>query len=63
MIGFFRGAVIANERRNKMGAYNLSVVMGPCIFRPQKYSVSDLINSSRLAYLLSRLISDPWMLK
>jgi hypothetical protein len=42
-----------------MGAYNLSVVMGPCIFRPRKYSILDLINSPRMAILLFNLIENP----
>ena len=42
-----------------MSAYNLSVVMGPCIFRPKKYSINDLMNSPRLAHLLFYLIKDP----
>jgi hypothetical protein len=59
LITFFRKAILPHERLNKMGAYNLSVVMGPCIFRPRKYSISDLINSPRIAILFFNLIQNP----
>lgn len=59
LIKFFRRAIMPNEKRNKMSAYNLSVVMGPCMFRPKKYSVADLVNSPRLANLLFHLIRAP----
>lgn len=35
-----------------MSLYNLSVVMAPCIFRPKKYQINDLVNSPRFANLL-----------
>lgn len=41
---------------NKMGASNFSAVMRPCLFRPKKYTVSDLVNSPRLVNLLFDLI-------
>lgn len=59
MIHFFRESVLPNEKYNKMSAYNLSVVMSPCIFRPKKYSVEDLVNSGRLVCAFYELIMDP----
>ena len=33
--------------------------MGPCIFRPKKYGINDLMNSPRFASLMLELIKNP----
>jgi hypothetical protein len=35
-----------------MPAYNLSVVFGPCFFRPKEYDLKDLIYSGKFAKVL-----------
>ena len=44
--------------QNKMSAYNLAVVFGPCFFRPKEYRVDDLINSGRFSKIVLLLIEN-----
>lgn len=44
--------MIKQKEVNKMNAYNLSVVFGPCFFRPKEYDLKDLINSGKFAKVL-----------
>lgn len=36
-IAFLKKGVIMYQEDNKMSAYNLAVVFGPCFFRPKQY--------------------------
>lgn len=38
-----------------MTAYNLSVIFGPCFFRPKEYDLKDLIYSGKFAKILVTL--------
>lgn len=44
--------VISQQQYNKMTAYNMSVVFGPCFFRPKEYDLKDLIYSGKFAKVL-----------
>lgn len=45
IIGFlYRVSEFKDE--NKMTAYNLAVVFGPCFLRPEVYSMEDLVEYS-----------------
>lgn len=50
---FLTDFVLKQKEVNKMSGYNLSVVFGPCFFRPQEYDLKDLINSGKFAKVLS----------
>lgn len=52
LIVFLTEFVIAQKQQNKMNSYNLSVVFGPCFFRPKEYDLKDLINSGKYAKIL-----------
>lgn len=49
---FLTDYVIAQKEENKMNGYNLSVVFGPCFFRPMEYDLKDLIYSGKFAKIL-----------
>ena len=49
---FLKDYIISQEEFNKMSAYNLAVVFGPCFFRPQEYDLKDLIYSGKFAKIL-----------
>jgi hypothetical protein len=55
LIAFLSDFVIRQKDVNKMNAYNLSVVFGPCFFRPEEYDLKDLINSGKFAKVLLTL--------
>lgn len=49
---FLNDYIIAQREYNKMSAYNLAVVLGPCFFRPKEYDLKDLIYSGKFAKIL-----------
>jgi hypothetical protein len=52
MIVFLTDFIVKQKDQNKMNGYNLSVVFGPCFFRPEEYDLKDLINSGKFAKVL-----------
>ena len=52
LIVFMSDFIIRQQEFNKMNAYNLSVVFGPCFFRPQEYELKDLLNSGKIAKVI-----------
>ena len=50
---FLTDFIISQKEFNKMNGYNLSVVFGPCFFRPQEYDLKDLIYSGKFAKILT----------
>ena len=57
-MGFLKKGIVKYEQQNKMSAYNLAVVFGPCFFRPKEYRVDDLINSGRFSKIVLLLIDN-----
>lgn len=53
LLVFLTDFVVKQKETNKMSGYNLSVVFGPCFFRPQEYDLKDLIYSGKFAKILS----------
>jgi hypothetical protein len=53
LLVFLTDFIVRQQEVNKMSGYNLSVVFGPCFFRPQVYDLKDLINSGKFAKILS----------
>ena len=49
---FLREYIVSQQETNKMSAYNLVVVFGPCFFRPEVYDLKDLIYSGKFAKIL-----------
>lgn len=44
-------ARVANyQEYNKMTAYNIAVVFGPCFLRPEKYTMEDIPEYDMLSY-------------
>lgn len=43
---------------NKMTAYNLAVVFGPCFFRPKAYSLEDLVSSGKFSSIILLLLNN-----
>ena len=58
IVGFLKKGIVKYEVHNKMSAYNLAVVFGPCFFRPKEYRVDDLINSGRFSKIVLLLIDN-----
>jgi Rho GTPase-activating protein 1 len=56
---FFRDYVISQKERNKMNAYNLAVIFGPCFFRPKEYDLKDLMFSGKFAKVLVTIFEAP----
>jgi hypothetical protein len=52
LLVFVSDFIIRQKDANKMNAYNMSVVFGPCFFRPKEYDLKDLINSGKFAKVL-----------
>lgn len=52
LLVFLTDFIILQKETTKMNAYNLSVVFGPCFFRPKEYDLKDLINSGKFAKVL-----------
>ena len=52
LLVFLSDYVVREQEHNKMTAYNLSVVFGPCFFRPQEYDLKDLIYSGKFSKVL-----------
>ena len=52
MIAFLKKGIIAYQEENKMSAYNLAVVFGPCFFTPRVYSLQDLIASGKFSSII-----------
>ena len=44
--------IIQFKDYNKMTAYNLAVVFGPCFFRPKQYDLKDLVYAGKYAKVL-----------
>ena len=59
LVVFFNDYVIAQKDFNKMNAYNLAVVFGPCFFRPKEYDLKDLIYSGKFAKILMTIFENP----
>lgn len=51
IIGFLKH-VSTYHVYNKMTAYNVSVVFGPCFLRPETYTMADLIEYFVIDYIL-----------
>jgi hypothetical protein len=49
---FLTDYIVEQKDLNKMNGYNLSVVFGPCFFRPKEYDLMDLINSGKFVKVL-----------
>lgn len=56
LIGFLKKGIVRFKEINKMSSYNLAVVFGPCLFRPQTYSVEDLLNSGKFSKIILLLL-------
>ena len=52
MLTFLTDYIVEQKQYNKMSGYNLSVVFGPCFFRPKEYDLKDLIYSGKFAKIL-----------
>ena len=52
LLVFLTDYIISQMEQNKMSGYNLSVVFGPCFFRPKEYDLSDLIYSGKFVKIL-----------
>ncbi len=52
LIVFMTDFIVRQQEYNKMNAYNLSVVLGPCLFRPKEYQLKDLLNSGKLVNII-----------
>ena len=57
MIAFFLKFIVINEQFNKMTPYNISVVFGPCFFRPKEYRIEDLMNSGKCSKVILNFIN------
>jgi hypothetical protein len=57
LVAFLKRKIIANQAQNKMNAYNLAVVFGPCFFRPKEYDLQDLIYSGKFAKVIITCLS------
>ena len=53
LLVFLSDYVVAQSEQNKMSGYNLSVVFGPCFFRPKEYGLADLIYSGKFVKVLA----------
>lgn len=49
----FLSRVAQYNETNRMTAYNLSVVFGPCFLRPEKYTQEDLLEYALCISILS----------
>ena len=56
---FLHDYVISQEAYNKMSAYNLAVIFGPCFFRPKEYDLKDLVYSGKFAKILVTIFGNP----
>ena len=56
---FLKDYVIAQKEDNKMNAYNLAVIFGPCFFRPEEYDLKDLIYAGKFAKILMTVFEQP----
>ena len=52
MSAFLVKGIVANKEINKMNAYNLAVVFGPCFFRPYAYSLQALMSSVKFSSIV-----------
>ena len=53
---FLIKGIITYQQENKMSAYNLAVVFGPCFFRPKQYSLQDLMSSGKFSFMIKLLL-------
>lgn len=56
LIGFLRQGIVSFKDKNKMSAYNLAVVFGPCLFRPMEYKLQDYMNSGKCSKIILLLL-------
>ena len=59
LVVFLNDYVISQKEFNKMNAYNLAVIFGPCFFRPKEYDLKDLIYSGKFAKILMTIFEQP----
>ena len=59
LVVFLHDYVISQEPYNKMSAYNLAVIFGPCFFRPKEYDLKDLVYSGKFAKVLVTIFGNP----
>lgn len=52
LVVFLTEYIISQEEHNKMSAYNIAVVFGPCFFRPKEYDLKDLLFSGKFSKFL-----------
>lgn len=55
MLVFLTDYIVSQQEYNKMSAYNLAVIFGPCFFRPKEYDLKDLVYSGKFAKVLVTL--------
>ena len=58
MISFLKRGIILHQEHNKMSAYNLAVVFGPCFFRPKIYRLEDLMSSGKFSFLVKLFLEN-----
>ncbi len=58
LLKFFQ-KVISYQQYNKMNSYNLAVCFSPCLLKPEKYDVSDLLNTAIMVSALKMIIEKP----
>lgn len=51
-LAFLKRGILSYVEQNKMPAYNLSVVFGPCFFRPKVYRLDDLMASGKFSFAI-----------
>ena len=49
-LAFLRRGILRYVEQNKMSAYNIAVVFGPCFFRPKIYRLEDLMASGKFSF-------------
>ncbi len=58
VVAFLKKGIITYVEDNKMSAYNLAVVFGPCFFRPKQYRLEDLMSSGRFSFMIKLLLEN-----
>lgn len=55
---FLKKGIIIYQENNKMSAYNLAVVFGPCFFRPKQYRLEDLMSSGKFSFMIKLILEN-----